>query len=156
MGALEHAGSEDNFQQGNEQVTQAQLSPEHYQSGNPAGRDSRLAQANDGLDAISNTVNTRQRPVEAVAACTLAAFANIEGRNAPISAAGLKNIANLMECNNDVLGVHGLTKNQSAIPTAALERFGGFLTLQAENHPAPDAKAAIYAVIKRYFKPAQA
>ncbi|MFA6208350.1 MAG: hypothetical protein WCT03_13325 [Candidatus Obscuribacterales bacterium] len=155
MGALEHSGSADNFQRANEQVSQAQLSPEHYQSGNPAGRDNRSAQ-NDGLDAISNTVNTKERPVEAVAACTLAAFANIEGRNAPISAAGLKNIANLMECNNDVLGVHGLTKNQSAIPAAALERFGGFLTLQAENHPAPDAKAAIYAVINRYFKPAQA
>ncbi|CAN5510753.1 hypothetical protein BH11CYA1_BH11CYA1_14570 [soil metagenome] len=156
MGALEHSGSTDNVQKGNENFTQAHLSPEHYQSGNPAGRDNRTAQASDGLDAISNTVNTKERPVEAVAACTLATFNNIESRNAPITAAGLRNIASLMDTNNEVLGAHGLTKNQSAIPQSALDRFSGFLTLQAENHPAPDAKAAIYAVLDRYFKPAQA
>ncbi len=152
MSALEQSGSADNFQHSNEQISQAQLSPEHYQ----AGRDNRQAQGNEAFDAISSTVNGKERPVEAVAASTLGAFATIEGRNAPITAAGLKNIANLMECNNDVLGAHGLTKNQSTIPQAALDRFSGFLTLQAENHPSPGAKEAIYAVIDRYFTPAQA
>lgn len=146
MSALEHSGSTDKLPQGNEQINQAQLNPEHYQT----GRDSRQNHA-DGLDFVSSTVNGKERPVETVAANALAVFANIEGRNEPISAAGLKNLANMMACNSDVLGANGLTEKQSAIPRAALERMGAILTLQAENHPAPGAKAAINAVREMYF-----
>lgn len=147
MSALEHSGSADKFQQGNEQVNQAQLNPEHYQ----AGRDNRHNQATDGLDIVSSTVNGKERPVETVAANALAVFENIEKRKEPITAAGLKNLANMMACNSDVLGANGLTEKQSAIPPAALERMGAILTLQAENHPAPGAKAAINAVREMYF-----
>lgn len=146
MSALEHSGSADKFQQGNEQINQAQLNPEHYQ----AGRGSRH-EAKDGLDIVSSTVNGKERPVETVAANALALFENIERRKEPISAAGLKNLANMMACNSDVLGANGLTEKQSAIPSAARERMGAILTLQAENHPAPGAKAAINAVREMYF-----
>ena len=155
MGPMEQAGPADK-QPLSHEITQAQLNPEQYQTANPPGRDNRANQAPEAFEGISNTVNTKERPVEAVAACTLATFSNIENRNTPITAAGLRNIASLMDTNNEVLGAHGLTKDQSAIPQAALDRFSGFLTLQAENHPSPGAKEAIHAVLNRYFKPAQA
>ncbi|MBP6746709.1 hypothetical protein KA344_15835 [bacterium] len=146
MSALEHSGSADKPQQGNEQNYQAQLNPEHYQT----GRDSR-SNHNDALEVIASTVNGKERPVETVAANALALFENIERRKEPISAAGLKNLANMMACNSDVLGANGLSEKQSAIPAAARERMGAILTLQAENHPAPGAKAAINAVREMYF-----
>mgnify|MGYP003390531224 CR=1 FL=1 len=147
MSALEHSGSADNIPLGNEQNYQAQLNPEQYQT----GRDSRSNQASDTTDVVSCTVNCKEQPVETVAANAIALFENIEKRKEPISAAGLKNLANMMACNSDVLGANGLTEKQSAIPTAARERMGAILTLQAENHPAPGAKAAINAVREMYF-----
>ncbi len=152
MSALDHSGSADNFQHSNEQITQAQLSPENYQ----AGRENRQPQGNEAFEDIPSTVSGKRLEVQTVAASTLGAFAIIVGRNEPITPAGLKNVVCLMELDKETRGAHGLPNDQSTIPPEALARFGGFLTLQGANHPFPGAREAIAEVVKRYFTPAQA
>ncbi len=152
MSALEHSGPEGDLQRDPELIDDRPSSLDYRNVHD------KLQPQQPGKDAFdeTSTVNGRRLEVESVTASTLGAFVAIEGRNALITAAGLRNIVSMMELNKEARGAHGLPNDQSGIPTEALARFGGFLTLQAANHPSPGAESAIREVVNRYFTPAQA